>query len=693
MVGAGTGGDAFLEAPDPGPKGASDRTAWRSKVVRADVTEHGPELSSDAIMELRRGRSGTVRSDLVDDHIARVLNSQLAHYSIADLKALVWRNSARPEVAEVAYEAVTQYGALEGLIGMARRIDELCAAPERFLYCPNDTSLGAVVRYLGVNKSILPLDWKIPTTDRIQDGAVVVLDEVVISRLRREPAFRSAMVDCAVTLVCPLGWHRGVTPFSTPDLGAVEARVNSIIAQSAIDPRADRLAIRRAIHVTMAREVSSELEQLDPGLNRRLEFVPGAASPKRSVFERIAVHLNGRSGISPEALTARIEEFDAGLRPAVRELIVRYASVFSHRTLAQAAREHATAIDSLALERDVKPENVCFCCPMGRKSFGMYGLIFRQANPHYSVDMFIRFDELAAWVSERKNASRLVVVLDDLAVTGETYKKVAPLMLLEVPQLEAHELVISPLVATESAIRALDAGKTTAGCRIHRARAVPRIIDGELYRGASESTRVTLRAALGSLGFQESGVMLALPYMAPDNNVELFATCFAEFFTLRESAVRGRGEGHRRFAARRHGDPASIVERQAQEYLKGARTIATVVASLENLGKSLDETRLFWDHLPTSVQKVLADDWAKTVKLFERERDGAVMVQVRNLRRMIAANHAEPAGWFRARVEYEVLTRLAAQTALSVTSREAIRDLGVMLRDMKGAPGTPFSKA
>jgi len=271
-------------------------------------------------------------------------------------------------------------------------------------------------------------------------------------------------------------------------------------------------------------------------------------------------------------------------------------------------------------------------------------------------------------------------MVGDRAVTGETYKKAVPPILLEDPRPEAHEVVISPLVATQLALQTLDAAATTNGCLVRPARVERRLIDGELYGGASEADRVVLRAALGSLGFHESRVMLALPYMAPDNNVELFATCFAEFFTLHEGAVRGRGEGYKRFVERRRGDAATLLERETHARLKDARSIAMMAPSLESLNKTLYETRLFWEHLPSSVQGIAADDWSKTVRRFEREGDQAVFAQLRHLGRVVAEHGVEPGVWFKSRIEYEVLAKLAAQMKLSAASRTAIQDFAAVFK-------------
>lgn len=646
----------------------------RSPVVRAGVDDHGPALSARHLAELRAGVPGEIRSGLLEEHVARALNHQLGHYSRGAIRAAVWSSDGPQWMRSMAYELVTQYGSIEQLSGLARKVEAACAAPGRDFYCPADTSLGASLYYLGVNKGILPLPWRLPSTQEVNPGSVVVLDEVVLDRLARDTFFRADILKSNSQLLCPRGWIGGVTPFRTPSLPEINERVEAVLTLASIEPYDSPAAAAKKIEAALDFEVVSRLSRIDSRLSRCVEFVDAPGPEGSDGIERIARQLNGCAGISPSVLRDQLDQFGPEYRDVIKELLVQHAHVHSHISMARGAREHGRIIRDLAGEQGVALDDVCFLCPDRRKSFGMYGMIFRQANPEFPLAAFVTRGGLSRWLDERTDRPKRVVILDDIAGSGESMKRVVVPTLCLSQKCERRDIVLSPLIASEFAVKELRRAPVSRECLVRPASIEPRVVDGRLATSLPLEGKLAVRASLGAVGFSESGAMIALPYMSPDNNVELFARGFAPYFTLSENAVRGWLHGIGEFAQFRRQPPAVVLRTEVEAKLNDSRVISDLTPNLHSLVEHERGMNLYWNDLPECLQSEMADEWAKVTALIEEQKRVKTAAQLNDFAAQLDAPGVQPKDALRVSIEFGVLLAAAEQTTLPPETAAAIAE-------------------
>lgn len=626
----------------------------------------------------------TTRGELLSEHVVRVLNSQLHHHPLEAVAQSLSQISGPQKTIEQVYELVTQHGSIEQLHRLAEIVSERCVtANGPALYSPGDASLGAAVRYLGVNKSILPVDWKIRSSARIESESVVILDEMVLTRMRSDPIFMRAIIESKATLLTPLGFLHGVTPFRTPTLGDIEARVESVLKQAEIHPADSPGEVERKVIEVMRFEVLSLLNRIDPRLCDRVEFVAARLAAGESAVERITRQLNGQAGISVDSLESILDRIDPRYRPVVKDLLVQHTHVHSHISLGRAAREHGSVIARIAAEQGVDSEDVAFHCPKPNKSFSMYGMIFRERNPDFPTASFTTPANLGQWLEARADRPRLVVILDDFAGSGDSFRRAVESTRDVAPGLAARELVISPLIATKVSMQRLRDSGITAECILAPVRVESRILDGAAYGAATPEIQLAQRAALGLLGFAEMGTMVALPYMSPDNNADVFAQCFAEYFTLSTGAVWNHHGGVQEYAPKLHGQPSDVLYAQVEDKMTNARQAAGLLPTLKSLLEHEQGTRMYWDHLPESVRVALGAEWERTESAFRAERVVAIYSQLISIRDGLSLPALTPEQQVQFALDFRELDALTNTIEIPADVRKAIdefRDEPVLRR-------------
>ncbi|MFM1848488.1 MAG: hypothetical protein RL417_1962 [Pseudomonadota bacterium] len=665
------GGNLVPAAQIPNESSRLDPPTLRTKVARAFVSDHGPRLSPAEVALYRSGQGSTVCGELLCEHVAAVVNSQLNHYSLETVNRSLWRFDGPRELVALAYELTTQYGSLEQFHRLAEIIDERCGDPKGpALYCAGDTSLGSVLRYLGVNKSILPIDWKVNTTGELRRDAVVVLDEVILATMRSDSNFTRELLASRATLLSPLGHLHGVTPFRMTSIEEIETRVGNILAVSQISPDATLSEVSRQVEATLQLEVLSQLNRIDPKLCDLVEFVSARLAPGHDAVERITHQLNGRAGMSPESLGRQLDLFGVEYRGPIKDILTRHAQVHSHISLGRDARVHGEMIRSLAADRGVDIEDIAIHCPERNKSFSMYGLIFREANAEFPTGSFTTPANLDGWLAVRGDRPRLVVVIDDIAGSGESLRRtVVPIVNHGV---DRGDIVLSPLIASTEAERLIREAPVSRDCIVAPVSVKPRLIDEGAFVEGSPQLQLSHRAVLGSLGFHESGTMVALPYMSPDNNVDLFARCFAEFYTLHEGAVRGRLTGAQGFARYRNQPPFDVVLMEARERLTDARFIAGHLPTLRGLVEHEEQLDLYWKGLPATICETLAEEWATTKQAICVEREVVIYGELKSMADILDSSIASSKDRARVSAEFVVLSQIAAGLELKEETRYAI---------------------
>lgn len=482
------------------------------------------------------GRVGAV----TNEEVIKGINGQLKVLDAGDVDGIVQRFPA--ELQDQARRVLARssgFGNLESLNELRKAMEPHLAAGGR-LYTPGSGSLGDNLGYLagkGNFKGLTPTSGSsLQTTGAIEPKAVVLLDDVVLNRIRTDPAFAKSLIDHNAVLMSPRGFNDGLNMFNTPTVDAIASRTQSLLDRATrIQQGGGAKTFDDAVTQALDHNTMSTLRAANPALPGRVQTVDavGAGNPSNAVT---AARLSGTAGMTQADLDGVLNKLPARYHDAARQLLAEQAQVFSPRRISQDLTAQHQRIMDQATAQGIRPEDVYFYIPQGNKSYGTMALAHRQATGT-PVDRYINgVQDLQRRGLGPKTA---LAVLDDVAGTGDSlYGATAAIE----AQRYAGKVMIAPMVSTTEAQALL--GGAHAKHSYLPGRVIEPLAESTFYKSLDPRSRDMVRMMLGDWGYGNNGLSVSFPYMAPDNNNHFFGDLVAPFFILNRNAAASKSKGY-----------------------------------------------------------------------------------------------------------------------------------------------------
>lgn len=547
------GAEAVLVGVDPVTQArtyeiqAKDAAPWRVTErmhARAGETARPPEagaavssMSAEqaSFARVREGKAGVIRpeSELSNADVADSMNAQLQKIKTGQVEALVERfPEAQREHARQVLARASGFGQMESMNALREALEPHLGSGKK-LYVPGSGSLADNVHYLSTKKTFKVHPGQIETTSQVLPGTVVIFDPVVLARIKSDPGFAQSLNQPGVVLIQPRGFTDGINLFNAGSPEIIGARTQRLL------DRATRLEAGSGGKLTFDEAITRALDETTretleaANVGGTLEVVDPAAHPDLS-NAGIAKQLNGDAGVTEAQIEGMLSRVPETFHAMLRELLAQQAEIYSPRRISNdLASQHAHAM-AMAASRGIKPEKVYFLIPDSAKSYGMMAMAHREATGT-PVDHYLNGSgELAA---RRLGPDTMVVVLDDVAGSGDS---------LNTASLAASgggykgQVVISPMVSASGATKLFtEPGKGITSNRPNTSylpgRIMQALMDSPMYKGLSEPQQKQLVRLLDKLGFDQNGLSMAFPYMAPDNNNAMFGDQLAKEFIVNKN--------------------------------------------------------------------------------------------------------------------------------------------------------------
>jgi len=313
--------------------------------------------------------------------------------------------------------------------------------------------------------------------------------------------------------------------------------------------RATEIQARSEGTMTFDDAITAALDQ--PALDTLRAAVPALADQRHVVdpahradtsSEAIAGQLSGDAGISDaqlEAALAKVPEADRGY---LRELLAQQGEVFSPRRIANSLQAQHDKILQFAAERGIASDKIYYFILEPSKSYDMVAMAHR-AVTDTPVDHYLSGADALA--RKHLGSDTMLVILDDVAGSGNSLKNKAS------PAAAATgypgEIVVSPVVSTTDAVSLFE-GRPRGGSDIApgapapylREKVILSLRSSPFYQSLPPPNQAELEALIGHLGFDENGLSMASPYMAPNNNNLFFSDQIAQWFIMNDTRAASK---------------------------------------------------------------------------------------------------------------------------------------------------------
>jgi hypothetical protein len=511
-----------------------------------DVATPTVDAAHDDLARIRGGAPGTIRTEaeLSNADVTRSLNDQLQPIKAGDVDAVI---GAFPEHEQAGARMVmaraSAFGNMESLNAIRVAMQETLA-DGRPLYTPGSGSLADNIAYSsskGSYENVAGADGsEIPTTKELRHGCIVILDDVVLQRIKADSAFAQELVDRDCVLLEPHGFGAGLTMYNATSPAALSKRTAEILvrARQIENAAMGALDLGVAIDIALGEQSKDILDRANGDLAGRVRTVrPEAVADLSS--QAIAHQLNGDAGITEEQLAEALAGLDADMQRYARELLAHQGDVFSPRRFASDLAQQHQKMLAMAASRGVAAENVYFYIPKGGKSYGMIAMAHRQATGT-AVSRYINGpDELAEM---GLGADSLIVVMDDVAGSGDSLHQAVNA--INATPFPGH-VIVSPMVSTEVAkdlftnpalgVAGSRANLTYAPRQMSRA-----LTESAFFQNLSAPDQARVKALVDKMGFGDNALSLAFPYMAPDNNSTFFGDLVAKYFIVNKNRMASK---------------------------------------------------------------------------------------------------------------------------------------------------------
>ena len=395
--------------------------------------------------------------ELSDADLATLMNSQLLRVEAEDVDAMIAAFAPEDqEQARLVMARASGFGNIESMNALRAAMDPHLANGAA-LYTPGSGSVADNVSYLASKSTFAgqpgvtsdPLG-KLPDSDQLAPGSIVVLDRVVLDRIERDPTFARALEQYECTLLEPLGLEAGINMFNAPSSESIVEHTRRVLGRSRELRAADSgLTFESAINPALSERARSTLERANPELLARVQQVDPAAACGES-SEEIAHALSGDAGVSEAQVAANLATFTPFARPLMRELFAAQCEIFSMRRFANAITSLHSAVLETAARAGVPAENVYFYVPSQGKSYGIMALTHREATGTPASRYLNGPNDL---VERSLPEGAAIVILDDVAGSGDSL--VSAVEFADAAVQRAGRLlsavIVAPMIATEVA--------------------------------------------------------------------------------------------------------------------------------------------------------------------------------------------------------------------------------------------------
>jgi hypoxanthine phosphoribosyltransferase len=388
----------------------------------------------------------------------------------------------------------------------------------------------------------------------IEPGTVVILDGVVLAKIKAEPAWAKSLIDNHAKLVNPRGFETGNNMYNSPDPATIAARTQKILEKANGIVNAEKIPFEQAVNRVLDEHVAEALKAsgVESQLKGQLEDIDPGSSVDVTSSAKIADRLNDQVGITPEKIghaLAGYKDEDAAL---LREMLAHQAEIFSSRRQAQELKAQSAMVDQAAAKRGVTdPGNVYYFIYKENKSYGMLAMAHRemtQASPDHYVNGPGELKTLAL------PDTKVLVILDDVAGSGQS---------LSSAYTQAREagfkgeIIISPMVSTHQAPDTVQHGFGTknanpdsygapadAKTQFVQKSWANALEDSDWFKTLRADKKERLRHLVEGMGYGQNALSMAFPYMSPDNNNFMFAGTVADQFIVNQNgdAVKNKGK-------------------------------------------------------------------------------------------------------------------------------------------------------
>jgi hypothetical protein len=488
------------------------------------------------LARIRLGPAGRIRgkSELDNHDVVHSLNAQLKAVKPDGVNEIILGfPAAQRAQARIALAHASGYGNIEALNTVRVALQPHLDAGGK-LYVPGSGSLADNLVYSGGKGSYDNVagaaPGRIAATGEIQPGSVIILDRVVLERIRHDAAFARSIADHHCVLLEPHGFNDGLNLFSAPTPEVIAQRTARLVERAvAIQHQAGpAMPFETAVDTALGEGARAILGAADPRLQAQLQVVHAVDHPDLATAS-ISDQLNGAAGISEPELASGLAGLTVEQQAYARELLARQAEVFSPRRFAAELGEQHQRLLAQAAQRRVSPENVYFYIPEGGKSYGMIAMAHREVTGT-PVDHYI--NGAAELRARALGPDTVLVMFDDVAGSGFSLRDAVGGVSGTPYQ---GQVIVSPMVSTEQAARLFNEPSSGVTAVNRNVSFQPREItqglkESAFYRSLGPAEQAKLRDMVGDHGFGGNALSMAFPYMAPDNNNSFFGDLFAKFF-------------------------------------------------------------------------------------------------------------------------------------------------------------------
>ena len=502
-----------------------------STVVKDSLSD----LQSKAASNIAALAMSAKKNDSSISSALKKMNDQLIDVTSDEINKIISKipNDDKDFVFDLMNSA-TQYGNLDSLNSLYKSVAKYKESGYEF-YSFTDNPVNGILSnfsYFARKKAFA----ENPATDCVKKeifeknkGAFIV-DSNFIERLQMDPELCDHIKNNDFKLIYPEGWNKGITAYNLTTVEDITDRaieLNDLALSFQRKGKTQKESIEEALNY----DVKEKLNQL--GLLSKLDIVKNEriANSKQINPEKISENLASRKMTLEElerVLPARENEKNAALT-----ILENDAKTVSMREFGISAKKLHLDVQQLANEKGIDKDDIFYLIPLQNKSYNVVGLQYQQINGVSEKQFIYGIKNIPD--SSKK---RMIVILDDYAGSGTSVKEAYKYLRNKC----SDDIVMATHLSTDMANKILTkAFKDDAKCSFMPGKIINSYFNTPEYAAKRRSDYYTYSDLIGKSSFGMTEENIALPYMAPDNNIKFFADSIAKHYTLNSAGVRVSG--------------------------------------------------------------------------------------------------------------------------------------------------------
>ncbi|HSA06475.1 MAG TPA: hypothetical protein P5556_04790 [Candidatus Gastranaerophilales bacterium] len=463
------------------------------------------------------------------------INQQLDIIKPTEIQNLInsFPEEDRPLAAKLT-QKMTQFGNMESLneIATYARANSSNLFSTTYFYKNNLINMSSVMTYMEEKD----LFNKIPYDNSKAKNPYqfYILDKVSLEELEtNKEHLKEIKNNPSVQIIYPEGWINGMNPFTQNE--NLYLRIKKFIPEIKTVQQNENLDEDKAISKVLNREIIEKIDDL--GLSDKFTIIQNQKTNNApATAEQIAKQLEPPK-MKEEKLQQVIDKLPEDQKQTALNFLMETTKVYSPRSLTQnLINMHDNFIKHGLIDKDGN-DNTYYFIPKIDKSFGLIGMMYKLAN-NIPNNKFI-YDP-----QKIPNNAEKVIIVDDLAASGNTYASEQEYNLKLLNEKKPLELIIAPILSTEYAAKRVpdSVGNSRrikcAKCLYMPNKYIKSMQSNEFFNSFDETEYHKIIKLAGSLGIENMGLSVAMPYMSPDNNNQFFRKNFAAMFTLNGKGVK-----------------------------------------------------------------------------------------------------------------------------------------------------------